>query len=225
MNALDIAVLVLVALFAFAGYKRGLIHTVYRLASLFIAIALSRILFPYIARLLQGTYLYTMIQGGIKHSLNLEGFVTEYTAGRQTEIIESLPLPVQLRGLLHAQFVPDVHGILRVDTIEEYISAFFANIAINGIAIVVVFAVVLGSLSVIGAVLDVIGKLPVIRTFNNFGGLAVGVVMGVGISWLSIIIFSMFFATSANPEGYELIQNSFFARSVLDSMIRELTVV
>jgi len=221
MNYLDIGVLVLVALCAFAGYRQGLVRTVYRLASFFIALILANILYPHVADFLRGSVIFTSIQNSIKRGLNLESFVTEHATMRQAEIIDSLPIPMpaQLRELLHARVESDISGILRVDTIEEYISAFFADIAINGIAIVAVFLLVLIILSIAGGLINIVGKLPIIRTFNNWGGFAFGIIMGAGISWISIIVISMFFATSANPEFYDLLQNSFFARIVLDSML------
>jgi uncharacterized membrane protein required for colicin V production len=225
VNYIDLAIIILVALCAFAGYRQGLIRTVYRLVSFFIALFLANALYPHIARLMRDSFIFTGIQNSIKTGLNLEGFVTEYAAEQQASIIDTLPLPAALRVMLQNNFSPDVHGILRVETIEDYISAFFANIAINGIAIVGVFLFVLVFLTAVGAVLDIIGKLPVIRTFNNWGGLIFGCIMGAGISWISVIVLSMFFATSTNPEFYELLQGSFFASRVLDSMLPSLTAV
>ncbi|MCL2224283.1 MAG: CvpA family protein [Defluviitaleaceae bacterium] len=224
MNILDICVLILVALCAIAGFRQGLIRTVYRLVSFFIAIFLANLLFPYVARLLRETVIFSAIQDSVKSALNLGGFVTEYSAAMQTEIIESLRVPVPIRGLLHSHFEPDIHGILRIDTIEDYISAFFANIAVNALAIFLVFILVLIILSVIGMVLDIVGKLPVISTFNNVGGLIVGAVMGALISWLCIIVLSMFFATSANAEIYVLIQDSLIVSWATDLVLPRLAV-
>ncbi|MCL1843499.1 MAG: CvpA family protein [Defluviitaleaceae bacterium] len=226
MNTLDIVVLVLIALCALAGYRQGLVRTVYRLASFFIAVFLAQRLFPYVARMLRGTRLYETIQESIKSGLNLEGFVADYAAaGRSGEIIEALPLPINMRNLLQERFVEGVHGVLQVDTVEAYISGFFANIAINGIAMVLVFLLVLIILAIAGMALDIVHLLPVISTFNRIGGLGVGILLGVGIAWISIVVMSMFFATSANPEVYDLLHNSFSARLVLSSVMPALTAV
>lgn len=225
MNYLDIGILVLVALCALAGYQQGIIRTVYRLISFFLAIFFATLLHPYVSQFLRDSVFFVRIQDGIKSTLNLDGFVTTYAEGMHTEIIDSLPLPGQIRGMLHSQFEPNIHGILRVDTIEEYVSAFFANIAINGISIIAVFCIVLIGLSLLGVALDVVGKLPVISTFNNWGGLIFGVIMGAGISYICIYVLSMFFATSANPEVYEMINGSFIARNVLELMLPRLTAV
>ncbi|MCL2387915.1 MAG: CvpA family protein [Defluviitaleaceae bacterium] len=221
MNYLDIIVLVLVAICAFAGYQQGLIRTVYRVASFFIAIALAYFLYPHAARLLRGTQLFYTIQDGIKSALNLDGVVPANGGA----VIDSLPFPENMRDMLNTQFEPDIHGILGIDTMEEYISAFFANIAINGIALISVFALVLIGLAIVGVVLDIVGSLPVISTFNNMGGLLVGIVMGVGVSLLCVVALSLVFATGANSELYDLMQGSFFARNALTLVLPQLTTV
>lgn len=226
MNSLDIAVLVLVALCAFAGYRQGLIHTVYRLVSFFAAILFARFFYSYVARFLRETALFTMIKDSVRAGLNLEGFVTEYVAGQQMEIMEALPWPVsQFSGLLYTWFQPDITEILQVQTLEDYVASFFATIAINGIAIVLVFAFALVVLSMLGAVLDVFGRLPVIRTFNRFGGLAVGIVMGVGISWVCIVVMSIIMGAGANAEVYDMLHGSFIAGTVFDSLMPQLAAL
>ncbi|MCL2456578.1 MAG: CvpA family protein, partial [Defluviitaleaceae bacterium] len=140
MNLLDIAILVLVAICALVGYRRGLIRTVYGLVSFFVSLFLSHKLYPHVAKFLQSTPLFEMIREQIKNTLGLGEMVTEFAAERQEEIVASLRLPAPLRALLSEQI--DIHGVLQIDTIENYISGFFADIAINGIALVLVFLIV-----------------------------------------------------------------------------------
>jgi len=228
MNVLDLAVLALVALCAFAGFRRGLIRTVYRLVSFFIAIFLATRLYAPVARLLRDSPLYTSIQNSIARALNLEGVVGNLggqAMARPMEVIDSLPLPLSMRERLHTYNTPDMYELLRVGTIEDYISGFFANMAINGIAIVAVFILVLLILSIAGAALDIVAKLPVINTFNNLGGLAVGLALGVALAWIAIVVMTMFFATGANANMYELMEGSLFTRWVMDSMMPQFTAV
>ena len=225
MNALDLAVLVLVALCALAGYRRGLIRTVYRLVSFFIALFLANRLYAPVARMLRGTALFSTIQDSISTGLNLERFVGEHTAARQVEIIDSLQLPERLRELLHSFNTPNMYELLQVSTVDEYISGFFANMVINAIAIVSVFFLVLLALSIAGVALDIVGKLPVINTFNNLGGLIVGIGMGAVLAWVCIVVMTLIFSTGSNPEMYDLMRGSLAARWVLDSMMPQLTAV
>ena len=225
MNMIDLAVLILVALCAFAGYRRGLIRTVYRLVSFFIAIFLARQLYAPVARVLRGTPLFTSIQNSIASALNLERLVGEHTAARQVEIIDSLPLPANLRELLHSYNTPNMYELLQVSTIEDYISGFFANMVINAIAIVLVFLIVIIGLSIAGIALDIVGKLPIINMFNRAGGLIFGLVLGGVLAWISLLVMTLLFATGQSPEMYELMQGSFVARWMLSSMMPQLTAV
>jgi len=222
MNLIDLGVLILVALCAFAGYKRGLIRTVYRLVSFFIAMFLANQLYGPVARLLRNTSLFPTIQNSIKNALNLENVTMEHTANRSFEIIESLPLPENLREMLHNNNNTNMHELLQVGTIEDYISGFFANMVINGIAIVAVFLLVFVGLSIAGVALDIVSKLPIINTFNRAGGLIFGLLLGGVITWISLVIMSLLFASGQNVEMFEMMQGSFVARWVLDSMMPQL---
>ncbi|MDR0273470.1 MAG: CvpA family protein [Clostridiales bacterium] len=223
MNVLDIGVLVLVALCALAGYRQGLIRTVYRLVSFFVSMLLAYVLYPIVAGILRTTPLFGTIADSVKGSLNLRNFVDEHAAKSQAEIIESLPVPAQLRTMLNENITPDYGEILQVEAMENYISEFFANIAINGIAIILVFMLVGIALGVVGALIDIVGKLPVIRTFNDIGGLAAGIVMGVGISFFTIVIMSMFFVTGASGEMAVLLEESLIAKIVMNSVLPRLS--
>jgi len=225
MNSLDIGILVLLGLCALAGYRRGLIRTVYRLVSFVVAMFLSYRLYPYVARFLRDTALFNAIQSRVSTEMNLEGFFVDYTGARHAEIINSLPLPAFLRDLLYSFNTPDMYAILRVHTLEDYISGFFANIVMNGIAIVAVFIVVLLILSVVGAVLDVVSMLPVIYSLNRIGGLAIGVVMGIGIVWLSIVVVTILISTGTPPEVQDLLDNSFIVRTFFSAVLPRLTTI
>ncbi|MCL2047736.1 MAG: CvpA family protein [Defluviitaleaceae bacterium] len=222
VNVLDIGIIIVVLGCALIGYRRGLIRTVYGLVSFFVAMLLANRLYPYVANFLNGTRLYTVIQESIKSSLGIGDMVTEIAVERQEEVIEALRLPVKIRELLLERFNPDIHGILRVDTIEENISAFFANMATNGIALVLVFIIVVILMYLIGFLVDIVGKLPIISTFNNVGGFIFGGLLGAGISWLIVLALSLFITT---PEVMEQLNGSFVVGNFFDSILSRLTVV
>ncbi|MCL2841307.1 MAG: CvpA family protein [Defluviitaleaceae bacterium] len=225
MNVLDLAVLVLVALCAFAGYRRGLIRTVYRLASFFIAMFLANYLHGPVARMLRGTALFTTIQESISSTLNLERVVVDHTAARQSEVIDSLPVPDSLREMLHNFNTPDMFELLQVSTIDDYISGFFANMVINIVAMVAVFFLVLIMLSIAGVALDIVSKLPVINSFNNGGGLIVGLALGGILAWICIVVMTLIFATTTDPLIYALMNGSFVVQFVLEFMMPQVTSV
>jgi len=226
LNMLDLAVLVLVALCAFAGYRRGLIRTVYRLVSFFIALFLANQLYAPVAGILRGTALFDTIQNSISSTLNLERVVVDHTAARQSEVIDSLPVPLAWREMLHNFNTPDMFALLQVSTIDDYISGFFANMVINAIAIISVFIVVLIVLSIIGVALDIVGRLPVINTFNRAGGLIFGLALGVILAGICVIALTLVFMTTPEQQQmYNFMSDSLVVRWVLNSMTPQLTAV
>jgi len=217
MNALDLGILIILALCAWGGFRRGLIRTVYRLVSFFIAIFLAYQLHPHVAYYLRETPLFPMISDGISRALNFEAVFHEHAVARGAEIIDTLPIPGGMRALLHTYNTPDMFQFLQVATIEDYIAGFFANMIINAIAILLVFVIALIALSLIGYALDIVGMLPVIRTLNRAGGLILGVVMGAILVWISLLVVTLFFATGAYQSVYDLLQDSMIARWLFDN--------
>jgi len=225
MNALDIVILAVIALCAIVGYRKGLIRTIYRLVAIFVAIFVARQLYPYVARALRQTMLLPQIRDAIANILNLESLFSNHASARGAEVIDALPIPAFLQYMLHTNNTPSMFEVLQVATVEEYISGFFANIVINGISILLVFALTMIALAVIGYILDIVSKLPVIRTLNNFGGLVFGVIISGVIIWLGLVIAAVLFATGANPTVFALLEGSWIAQRLFEATLPQLASV
>jgi len=213
MNALDFAILAIIALSAYFGYKKGLIRTVYRLVSFFIAIFIARRLYPYVARALHQTTLFAIIEERIAVALNLEGM-------RGLYIIDDLPIPRFMQTMLHNNNTPDMFELLQVDTIENYVSSFFANMVLNGIAALAVFALTLIVLAVIGYALDLVSRLPVINFVNRFCGLLFGFIISVAVIWLCLIVLVL--AGGADLHG--LLDSSWLASRLLEATLPQFVL-
>jgi len=224
MNTLDVAILAIIALCAIAGYRRGLLRAVYRLVAFFAAIFIAHTLYPFVARALRQTVLLPRIQEGISDALNLESVFYEHATARGAEVIDSLPIPDILQTLLHSYNTPSMFEMLQVTTVEEYVSGFFANIAINGIAILIVFALTLVVLVLVGNVLDIVSSLPVIRIVNCIGGVIFGVTVGAVIIWLGLVI-TVLFVAGAEPAVYAMLEGSWIAQWLFELTLPQLTVV
>jgi len=214
MNALDIGMLVILGFFAIIGYRRGLVLTVYRFVSFFAALFLAVRLHPFVARVLRDSFVYDGIRGRIAESANIEAAFSEHipipglgVAIQERNKINTLPLPGSLREMLYNNNTPDVRDILRVGTLEDFVSGFLANIAVNAISLIIVFVLVLLILKLVGMVLHIVDKLPVISTANRFGGFAVGALLGAGVVWIGLAVITIFFS-GGNETVYGLVQGS-----------------
>jgi len=224
MNILDIIIIVLLILCAAAGYRKGLIRTVYKLASVFIAIFIASRLYAPIARALRSTRLFTMIQEGISNALNLEAFYYGQVAPAGAEIIDRLPLPAVLQSLLHSNNNPSMFELLQVGTMEEYISGFFASVIINIIAAVTVFVLTLVLLAVVGNLLDIVSYLPIINMLNRICGLVFGIIMAIGILWVVLVLVILL--STGEPTAFsEMVENSRFSQWLLQLTMPQLSRV
>ena len=218
MNAVDIGVILVVALSAIGGFRRGLIYSVYKLVSFFVALFLSLVLYSPIADFIRQTVIYDWLKGAVSRGLDLEGFL-ETAARRGHSLIDTLPLPVFVQELLHVNNNARMYQILRVSTIEDFIAGFFANIIIMALAVVLVFVCVMAILSIIGGLVDIVGRLPVIRTINSAGGLVVGALFGVALAALTLFLLNVFFFAGASPFVSEMLQDSLFSTWVFDILL------
>ena len=205
---LDLIIIGTLLLFMYLGYRRGFIRTVFSLVSFALSIILAAYLYPIVAEWLRGTPVFTALKGYIIRTMGLEEVVHIHTI----ELIGSLPVPDLLRRSLLTHYDrPNMFELLNVYTIEEYIAGFFAGMAINIIAMALVFIIVRLILGVISGMLDVVGRLPVIRTFNRGGGLILGLVQGVIIIWIGLALMNLFFLDPTQPELMRLLEESLVA--------------
>ena len=219
MNTLDFIVIGVLVAFAAFGYRRGLVYTAFRLASYFIALLLAINLYPHVSRFLRESFVYEVIRDGIRRSNNFGEAFRRYSpapgiddAIRGNDLINALPIPQQLRDVLHDNNTPDMFDLLRVGTIEDYITGFFANIVINVLSMLIVFLLVLLILRIAGSLLRVVEWLPVIGSLNRIGGLAAGALIGVIVAWLGLSIATMFLSAGGNEVLYGLMQGSSIMR-------------
>jgi len=177
------------------------------MVSFALSIVLSIYLFPIVAEWIRNTPAYTALKEYIIRTMGLE----EVVQAHGVELIASLPLPDLIRNSLMEHNTPNIFRLLNVYTIEEYIAGFFAGMAINIIAMILVFISVRLILGLLAGVLDLVSRLPVIRTFNRGGGLIFGVIQGVFIVWLGLAIINLFFLNPTTPELVRILDESLIA--------------
>jgi len=212
------------AVCAYAGFRKGLVLTVYRFVSFVLALILAWWLYPVVARFLRNSFIFESLRGRIATAANIEGVFRDNIPDpsipesiRGNEIINSLPLPQSLRDMLYEGNTPDMFELFRVNTIEEYITGFFANIVINVISLVIVFLIVLLILHFVGRAIKIVDMIPVVNTFNSAGGLIAGVLIGALVVWLGLTVAMMFYSVSVNEGIYGFLQGSLLTGWLVDS--------
>jgi uncharacterized membrane protein required for colicin V production len=188
MSLLDIAILLIIAAFAFYYYRRGFAVSVLTFFSLVISIVLARIVSPFIAAPLRGVNgLYGGLQNWVTHTLKLEE-IAGYTI---EEFAANLNLPSFAQNQIISHNTPETHQLLNVGAsapISAYVSAFIAGMIINVIAFIIAFVIVFALVRIGIGMVDVATRLPVIRTVNKAAGAALGGLIGVFFAWALLTV-------------------------------------
>ena len=214
IQLLDVIIIVVLVLFMYIGYRRGLIRTVFSLGSFVLAILLASYLYPIVAEWIRTTPVFTGLKEYIIRTMGLE----EVVQAQAEEVIASLPLPDLLYRALSQHNTPYIFELLNVhsNNIEEYIAGFFAGMAINIVAMVLVFIIVRLILGFLANVLDIVARLPVIKQFNRGGGLLLGLGQGMILVWLGLALMNLFFLDPTTPELARLLDESLIAGMIYE---------
>lgn len=206
---LDAVVILILAIFALVGYKKGLIQSALTLFSSVAALALSFVVYPAVNMILKLTPIYTSIYSGSYEKL--QGI--DFGKGIQSQgnaILENVTwIPNFLAEQIKNNNNTAMYDLLGANTIQEYIATFIANMIIGMIAILitwVILRVVLGGvLRMIGSIVE---HLPVVSSFNHLGGFAFGLLKGVLTLSLIGLLIPLFMTFPAFQEAEQLIQAS-----------------
>lgn len=184
---IDLIILMIILGTACIAAKVGFIRTVYGLLSSFIALALAFFIYPVIEYILKLTPIYEGIKTWMMDKLPEIGNVG--LQGQATIIKDSLSwMPEFITDKMVRNNNPEIYELLGVSNLIEYITTFVANLCIMGIAIVICFILVKVGLIVGVGVLDLVAKLPLLKTANKWAGFAVGLIKGVFIVWLICLV-------------------------------------
>jgi len=210
MNTLDIIIIAVLFLFACIGMAQGLIKTVYRLMSFFIAIILAFILYPYMADFIRESIVFEWLVETIHNNLNIDYMVGDALTQDRNAALYNLPLPAFLIDLLVTHDTNSNWVSMGVNNIGAFVSVFLAGLVVNIISMLLVFVLVKIVLALIGYLLDIVSRLPVIRTLNRIGGFVAGFAIGVVICWIVLVVISVFTTTSMYETVRGLLEDSWF---------------
>lgn len=222
-NMLDIAIILIIAIFIYRGYKRGFVQTLFSLVSLFISLFLVQILYPILSSFLRTTPLFYKLNDYIINSIGISYNLQNTNLIQQSEFINSLPFPEIITTMLNNNNNMHTYNLLNVTSIEEYIGIFFASAIINIISFIILLVFISVVLKLSPFSIDIFTKLPIIRGFNKFFGGIIGFLQSVFIIWVLLIIYTVL---SINPDNYnmQLLYNSnlalyFYEKNFLLSLL------
>lgn len=219
MTILDISVLIIILLFAVIGRLKGFIKAAFGFIPMLAATIASCTLQPVVGGFLRSTPLFSSLSESIKNGLSLDELIGSQANATQADIISGMNLPEALKNALLENNNPVIYNILDASGLSDYISGYIANMCINVLSFLVLFAGVFIAATLLLSAMDLISKLPVLNSLNKTLGLAVGLIQGLLTVWIAGIIltflyykpaFSGFFTMlEASPISLWLYNNNF----------------
>lgn len=204
MNWVDYAVIGLIAVSAIVGYTRGLIRSVFKIASFFIAGFLSMQLYPAVSQILIKTFhLNDKMMGIISENLSKLATSDNF---KQAVAMNQAQQPIKmedLNGLLGSVHLPKTIETMVTNNLAvqanniagnmiDSLSRSFSTVVVNIISIMLIFAIITIALMFVQTLLEGIASLPVLNQINHAGGIIFGALEGIIAVYVVFAILTLF---------------------------------
>ena len=200
------------------GYIRGLVRMLLVTVVTVASILLTQFSFPYVSTSLQEhTSVYEKLQESIEEKIEEEtenilpgtsakqrrDTLDGMKSGDQEKFVDSLNLPLALRGLIVKNNQDSVYEKLGVKSFSEYLPHYLATLLVRVIGYVVLFLVFFLILFIILWRVEKIMHLPGLNIINRLLGAALGVLIALVFVWAGYLIIT---AASSTETGARLLQ-------------------
>lgn len=200
MNVLLIVVIGIILITGIVGYYKGLIKTVLSMATIAISLVLTSMIAPEVAKILcENKSVYESVYDVVSENIDLSEITKKLaqTTGDnldeavQSEILGEIGMPPVVKDIIIdsgnlGKFTAD-----NSSKFAEYLYNLITGLIINASTYVMVFIIVSIVLAIVASLLNVISKLPVLKSLNRIAGAVLGVVEGFVIVWLFFILVSV----------------------------------
>ena len=191
--AVDLMVLSIVLLFVFLGYKRGLVKVAFKLCTFFIAIILAFMLYTPVAKIvIENTNIDETIETKITDKILPEG----KTETDEVDLSESLPAII----------------LKNSENTVQSIAKSCSNTLIETACLVLIFIITKIVLKFVTALADLIAKLPILKQFNEVGGILYGIVKALLIVYVILAIVFFVVYITGNTAVSEAISGSYITK-------------
>ena len=209
---LGIAVLALIAAACIMGFRKGFVKEIVSVFFLMISFLLVWAVNPYVNTFVKEyTPVYDTIQDKCQ-TLVSEQIGNKKTLDKeeQNQVMENMELPDLLKNALVENNTAETYRYLAVSTFTEYISDSLAVMAVNGISFLISFVLSAAVIKLLGFILNVLTKLPVINGINKIAGAAVGGIKCIIFIWIAFLVLTLLCNTTLGQQGMALIQQDAF---------------
>jgi len=182
------------------GHHRGFIRLIVSMLALVVSLAIVRVSLPTVTGFLkENTNIQQTISESMKKSIGLE---QEESVGEesvvpsaQRMIIENLELPQNIKSALIENNNSEMYQMLGVQAFTDYIGSYLADVILNSIGFVLLFAAVYLAARLIMRWLDIIARLPILSGINKIAGALLGGMEGLVFLWVACLVINAFSGT------------------------------
>lgn len=209
---LGIAVLALIAAACIMGFRKGFVKEIVSVFFLLISFLLVWAVNPYVNTFVKEyTPVYDTIQDKCQTMVSEQiGNKKTLDKEEQNQVMENMELPDLLKNALVENNTAETYRYLAVSTFTEYISDSLAVMAVNGISFLISFVLSAAVIKLLGFILNVLTKLPVINGINKIAGAAVGGIKCIIFIWIAFLVLTLLCNTTLGQQGMALIQQDAF---------------
>lgn len=202
----DLVIVLIIGLCIFTGYKKGLAKCLLKLVTtiiaLFIAVALFR---PFTDFVVKNTIIDENIQLSLEKVMN--NGIEERKDENDTNLVkEDSGVPKPIAEYLNNNFKNSVNQT-REDAVIS-VARGAALLIVNIACFILIYIIVKIVLKILSILIDIVSKLPVIRQFNEVGGLIYGLIQGVFIILLVMTAVAIFTPLTGAYEVANIINQS-----------------
>ena len=200
---LDIIIIAIIALNVFICYRKGLVKLAVGLIAVLGAVILSMILYrPISNAIIKNTEIDEKIENAIIENFSAE--TDENAEVRYIGIIDYLE-----------KYVDDAIDKTQNEIVYETAGTMAVRI-VNIAVILIIFLIVRIALLLLTFISDIITSLPILKQFNEVGGVLYGVVKGLLIIYVLLTIVFFVVYVTGNTTISEAIANSFITKFFYD---------
>ncbi len=182
------------------GHHRGFIRLVVSMLAVVVSLAVVRMSLPTVTGFIkENTTIQQTISDNMKKSIGLE---QEDSAGEESKvpsaqrmIIEKLELPQNLKTALIENNNSEMYQMLGVQEFTDYVGNYLADMILNSIGFVLLFAAVYLAARLIMRWLDIIARLPILSGINKIAGALLGGMEGLVFLWIACLVINAFSGT------------------------------
>lgn len=187
-NVIDLIVLLIIAIAALLGYKRGFVKTSFRMLSFIIAIVISMLLYKPVASYIKEStnvsewLVQTILGKDNKEELDSVPENDDLTLVEDTSDITKKEESTNIENALESlpQNIKEYIGVNEtINQAKEQVAEKIVDAIINVMSLVLIYVIVKLALSIVCFILDKIMQIPLLKQINEALGLMLGLLLGI----------------------------------------------